>query len=247
MSYSHVAPPGWESRHSRVRLLLQGDRLTQFDIGKLERRRRQAVNRAVRSGLAVDTIARLDPHWEALRKIYMSTAARTGYGLAESYYREKEGEWRENLRREFALPGRDWFGVYHDRRLVAFLYSCLVGDTAVWLATKCDADYLQKDPNDLLWAQTIQHYRGRQDCSRIDAGWSIAEPASIDWRKASMGFERVDLPVFRVVSWAVRATGSVALSILRSAVGVVRDESRRGLGFKLRTIESRLHGLIEGG
>ena len=237
--YSHVVPHTHFTGRTRTRLVLQGERLRNYDIGDLERRRRQAISKAHRSGLVAQRITCLDDHWRDLREIFISTAARTGYGLRPEYYVEKEAKWREGQRREFSLRGRDWFGVFSGKKLIAYIYSCLVEETAVMLVTKCHADYLRSDPNDLLWFFHNSYYRDQPGCRRLDAGWSIAEPPSIDWRKTKLGFERVEIPVFERTRPVAAQGMALVFGVMRPVLAwMQRKEAKNRSGTPQGALES---------
>lgn len=238
--YSHVVPKDYHGTEKKTRLLLQGDKLKSFDVKDLERRRRQAINKAIRSGFLVDKMVNLEKHWSDLQEIFISTARRTRYGLPERYYIEKEAEWRENLRREFDLPGRDWFGVYKGNKLIAYLYSCIVDGAAIWLATKSNGEYLKEDPNDLLWFHVISHYKAQAGCIRIDAGWAISQTPSIDWRKTKLGFERVEMPIFHRMNRFALLGVKALLSGMKPFLKEVRNDSRRNILHKLGVIENNI-------
>ena len=245
--YSHVVPggAGAESRKTRTRLMIQGERLTTYSLQNIaDRKRRQAINKAVRCGFKTDLIRDLEKHRRDLHEIYISNADRNRHGLSPEWYVEHEEEWWGNLAREFALPGRDWFGAFQGEKLVAFLYVCLVDDTAVMLVAKSNKEFLVSDPNDLLWFDAFMHYQGVAGCRRIDAGWAIPVPPTIDWRKRSLGFESVELPIYertsRLALNLIRAPLFLAKPILDSSIA---GGANRGLLFKARTIQKRLEEL----
>lgn len=244
--YSHVipagagAPPG----KTRTRLLIRGENLRAYSLANIaDRKRRQAINKAVRCGFKTRMIEELEPHRRDLHNIYISNAARNQHGLPAQWYVEHEEEWWRNLSREYALPGRDWFGAFHGDTLVAFLYNCLVGDTAVMLVAKSHRDYLVSDPNDLLWFDAFMHYQAMPECRRIDAGWAIPVPPTVDWRKRSLGFESAELPI---MEWTNRmAVGAIrgALFLARPLLKLGDPKANRGVLFMARTIQKRLDEL----
>jgi len=241
--YSHLVPKGYPSNQKQTRLLLQGDRLKSFSLKDLKRKRRQLINRAIRHGLVVREIDYLEDHWRDLQEIFISTAKRTRYGLPDQYYIERESEWRENLQREFDLKGRDWFGIYEGKKLISYLYSCMVDDTAILLATKCNADYLRVDPNDLLLFHVISYYKDQPQCQRVDAGWAISIPPSIDWRKTQLGFERVELPVFQKMNRAALLGLRIAVFLAQPILRHVQSDSQRNMLYKFKRIEKIIENM----
>jgi len=243
--YSHVVPAGTLSgARTRTRWVIQGDNLKAYSLANIaDRKRRQAINKAVRCGFKTDMITELEPWRRDLHDIYVSNAARNRHGLPPEWYVEHEEEWWRNLSREHSLPGRDWFGAFQNGKLVAFLYNCLVDDTAVMLVAKSHRDYLSADPNDLLWFDSFLHYQALPECRRIDAGWAIPVPPTVDWRKRSLGFEPAELPVFgktnRFATGAIRG----ALALARPWLNRGDPGANRGWRFKARTIQKRLDEL----
>lgn len=241
--YNHVVPAaeGGPARRTRTRLMIQGEKLRNYSLQNIaDRKRRQAINKAVRCGFRTERILELAKHRSDLHEIYISNAARNKHGLPENWYVEHEDEWWRGLAQEFALPGRDWFGAFHGDKLVAFLYNCVVDDTAVMLAAKSNKDFLVSDPNDLIWFEAIMQYKGMETCRRVDAGWAIPVPPTVDWRKRSLEFEPVELPIYdrfnRVALGAIRTALFLAKPLLNSA----NTTSNRGFIFTAKTIQKRL-------
>jgi hypothetical protein len=242
--YTHVVPAGTAAGKTRTRLLLHGEKFKNYSLQILaDRKRRQAITKAVRCGLRTERIVDLEKHRRDLLEIYTTNAARNRHGLSEEWYIEHEAEWWGGLMQEFSLPGRDWFGTFHGEKLVAFLYNCLVDDTAVMLSAKSNKAFLISDPNDLVWFDAIMHYKDIAECRRVDAGWAIAVPPTVDWRKRSLEFEPVELPIFDRFN-------PVALGMIRAGLFAARPLLRRssptenrGLVFTLKTIQKRLEDL----
>lgn len=249
IQYSHVVPGiGASNRQrTRTRLLLQGENLKGYSLESLDRKRRQAVNKAVRCGFRTELIQDLQKHRADLHEIYISNAIRNKHGLPHQWYIENEGQWWADLVRENALAGRDWFGVFQGEKLVAFLYACLVDDTAVWFVTKSNMEFLSSDPNDLLWFDVITHYKNVAACRRLDAGWAIPVPPTIDWRKRRLGFEPVELPVFEKMNPLVLGLMRAFLFLANPILRLSSSDSNRGFPFMVRTIQKRLDDSRESG
>lgn len=241
--YSHVVPAGKQHNSAWRCLFLDGAALKGFCFDKLRYEKRKAINKARRSGLEIRRITDLEPLWPELQKVFMSTARRTGYGLPAAYYMESEAEWKRGLRREHGLPGRDWWGAFLGDTLVAYLYTCLVGETALLLVTKHDDAYSELRPSDLLHFEAIAHYRDDASCSRIYAGRVTGIVPSIDQFKAKFGFQAAELPVHdrlnRCVVWTARAASRIGGPIPSADPGT----SRRGLSYWLRTVRQSIAAL----
>lgn len=247
--YSHVVPgaDAAQARRTRSRLVIQGDQLKNYSLpGIADRKRRQAINKAVRTGIRIDLIRDPEKHRGDLLEIYASNAARNRHGLPAEWYREHEDEWWRNLAQEFALAHREWFGAFQGDRLVAFLYVSLVEDTAMMRVAKANQAFLVSDPNDLLWFEMIRFYQAIPACRRIDAGWAIHVPETIDWRKRSLGFEVAELPLYDRIN-------PLALGLIRTGLAMVKpflradDAENRGWRFKAKVIQKQLDDLCRGG
>lgn len=248
--YSHVVPAtaAAQARRTRPRLIIQDEQLRNYSLeGIADRKRRQAINKAARCGVTIDLIRDLEPHRRDLHEIYMSNAMRNRHGLPEQWYLDHEEEWWRDLAREFSLAGREWFGAFQGGKLVSFLYVSLVEDTAIMRVAKANKEHLVSDPNDLLWFEMILHYQKIPACRRIDAGWAIHVPPTIDWRKRSLGFEPIELPIFD-------RTNGLAMGLMRGTLFVARpllnssaSGANRGFLFKAKTIQKRLEDLTNDG
>ncbi len=247
LRYFHVVPGGQDGGLVRTRMLLQGERLATYSLDQLDGVRRKAIRKAIRAGCRIEPITSLAEHRRDLLAIYVSNAARNRYGLPEQWYLDHSEEWWRNLTREAALPGRTWFGAFLENKLVAFSYSCLVGDTFHMLVTKSHTDFLAARPVDLLEFEVVRHGGGQAGCRRIDAGWAIPLPPTIDWRKRSLGFEAVELPIFEKTNRAALGLARAALfcakPLLDSPVG---QKSKRGMLFHARTLRKRLENEDKG-
>jgi hypothetical protein len=219
--------------------MLQGDRFLNYGLNTLSSKRRQLIRRANRLGYQVGKIDSLEDHRLELQKIYVSTAQRNRHGLAEDWYISNQSTWWRNLQQEYALPGRDWFGVFLAGQLVSFMYCVHVEDTVMWLVNKCNEEFLKSDPNDLLWFEVIDYYKKIDTCEKIDAGQAVPIPPSIDWRKAHLGFEAIDVPIFEKVNVGALGTARVAVGALAPFTRS-NDPSNRGFAFRVRNLEKLL-------
>ena len=249
--YHHVTPvvglhlDSEIRRRSRNRMMLTEEGLLDFSFATLaDRKRRQAINRAVRNGVSVARIENIETVCADLFEIYQSNADRSGHGLTAEWYRKNYSKWWMGVLQEYSLPGRDWFGAFVEKKLVAFLYACIIDNTAAWLVAKSNKNFLKIDPNDLLWAEVIKYYQDHTVCKDIDTGWSIPIPQSIDWRKRSLGFQSIRKPIFDwvnpPVSWTLTASFWCFKPLLDSSF---QADRKRGLLFFARTIRSDFNDL----
>lgn len=241
--YYHIVPAALIGKIKgtitiRNRMMIKGESLSNYSLGAIsDRKRRQAINRALKYGFRVERIKDFTKHRSDFLEIYITNAERN-YRGNHDWYKKNEDQWWSKLFEEHSLPGRDWFGVFYEDKLIAFLYACLVNGTAIWLVSKSNKDYLKKDPNDLLWHYTISHYQNIPNCSCVDAGWAISIPPSIDWRKRSMGFEPVPFFIYDhmnyLTSSAIKAALWLASPVLNSSIPY---KNREGLLYKARVLQ----------
>jgi len=239
--YSHLVPPGSVGKIQWDCMFLEEDALAGFSFEGLKHEKRKAVNRGKRSGLKVERIENIENHWPDLQQIYISTANRTSYGLPGSYYVENEDDWKTNLKNEFDLVGRDWFGVFSEDTLVGFLYSCLVDGTASLLVTKYNDDYRNMRPTDFLHYHVILNYQDHPKCHKIYAGRSVTATPTIDRFKSAFGFKRIPIQAFECVNRFVMAGAKSALFLGKPILQRIQADNRRGIGYRLKVLENSIH------
>lgn len=221
-------------------MMLSKEKLKTFCYEGLSHEKRKAINKASRNGIVVKKIFQLEDHWKSMQAVFKSTARRTQYGLPEEYYTEKEEEWKMRLRVEFALPNRDWFGVWKGQELLGYLYSCLIDDMAFLLVTKFNSDFLDLRPSDALHYHILEYYRDQPDCYMVTAGENNPMVSSIDRFKKGYGFEVVNYPSVSIVN---RVAKNVIRVVLDSATLVVKErtDSKRNLRYQLETMRNSLN------
>ena len=219
------------------RIMMPEAALSSYSIQSIEdRKRRQAINRSVRRGFFTRPIEELGAFRYDLFEIYVSTAKRNKHGLPPGWYQENERLWWENLQTEFSLQGRQWLGVFLEDKLVGFLYWCVVQNTALWLVTKSNADFVASDPNDLLWHEGIEACQRTLDCANIDTGWAIPIPESIDWRKRTFGFRPIPMNVYSYMNPAINRSVRFVFRVLNPLAKRIPVTTHRGLMFRYQTL-----------
>jgi len=235
--HSYLVPKGCSGNTSWVCLMLQGSKFSDFSFETLPYEKRKAINKAQKSEFEVRRITSLEKNWEDLREICISTANRTQHGYPASYYVENDNEWRTNMRREYALPKRDWHGVFIGEKMIAFMYSCLVDRTANLLVTKFNSDFLASRPSDYLHYCVISYYRDIPECERVCAGRSVSQVLSIDRFKLGFGFTQEVMPAYCKTNRMVKFGISTLSPLIRMTINKTGSDSRRGILYKLETIE----------
>ncbi len=193
--YSHVVP---EERHGNKIwsiMLLSEDKLSEYSMKSISSSKRARV----RKGLKNTTIKRIDQIGaliDDIQEVCISAAKRTGHAKPPEYYVSHYNEWRSFIEREFALPQRDWWGVFDESRLIAYYYAYLVDDTMFINAAKSHTNFLTKCPNDYLLFTFLEYCRDLNDCKKVIFGdWTPNAP-SLNQFKEKYGFEKTDLPFY---------------------------------------------------
>lgn len=101
------------------------------------------------------------------------------------------------MRREFAIPGREWWGAFFEGRLIAYYYAYLIGGTMHISASKSHTDHLRMCPNDAMAFSFLQHCAQLPTCHSVIFGdYSPGVPSLTEF-KEQFGFEKKSFPVFR--------------------------------------------------
>jgi Acetyltransferase (GNAT) domain len=234
--YRHLTKDDCKKNSSMSFMIIPGEKLNDFGFITLPHEKRKAINRAKKNGIEVHRLETIEEHWSSLRDVFISTSRRTKYGLSESYYRENESDWRQGFRKEFELNGRDWFAAFCGKKIVGFLYSCIVDGRAFLLVTKFDDSYRDSRPSDALHYHVLSYYRDNPQCFDVCAGQSSPNVESIDRFKRRFGFESVEYPAFQWLSLPVRAVLGWALPCSAFALKWQSAESKRNLRYKIEVL-----------
>jgi hypothetical protein len=97
---------------------------------------------------------------------------KTGFGAetpARRYVAEAES-WRAQMRREFALAGREWWGAFVGDVLAAYLRTYQVEDVRIIEQAKTDTDCLKHHPMDALYFEVLSRAAADPACRLIVNG-----------------------------------------------------------------------------
>lgn len=205
LGYSHLVPNASQANRVWPCMILTARGLEQYSFGNLSYEKQKAIRKARRSNYAVERLSRLEPWLDDLAEVCESAARRLGYGKPAEYYRTHFEDWRGTMLSLFALPGREWWGVFSEGRCISYMYAYQIDETMVLDTTKCHTDHLINRASDLLHFEVLQHCRDLPACSRVYAGGWIAGLESKNRFKMTHGFERVELPIHASYTFPVRA------------------------------------------
>ena len=204
LGYSHVVPDDAPSNHAWNVMYLEGEGLQSFDLTRVSpKRKQQKIKQAIKT-LDIRLIEEIEPLLPAMNEINAVMARRTGHGHSPEYYSRQRAEWERFMIREFSLPGREWWGAFHEARLVAYYYAYVVARTLHISAAKSHTDFLRLGPNDGLVFTLLHHHAQAGDCDRVIYGdWSPEVPTLNEFNEC-YGFRQRSLPIFRAMTPIMR-------------------------------------------
>lgn len=191
-------------------MVLEGEALRLFSIDKIiSDNKRNHIRKGLKR-CALMQILDLEDVLERVRQINISQAKRqeSKYG-AEVHarrYIDEADDWRAQVRREYALRGREWMGAFVDNVLVAYIRTYQVGGLRVIEQVKADTQYLKHFPIDALYYSVLSGAGKDNGCKSIVNGSPIH--ASLDRYKEQFLFKAKEHPYYstnaRLIEWAKR-------------------------------------------
>lgn len=195
VGYSHLVPAGVPADRRAMFWVVEEPELQAYGMASLNYANRKAVAKAKRSGLTVARITDLEPLWLDLREIAMSMARRTGYGHPAEYYTAHFEEWKQSFQKEFSKPLREWWGVFSEGKLGAYMYAFHVDDTMHLLVCKVHSDFMPLRASDLLYYSMLEYSRDLPGCRRVNTGRG-QQSEGVDRFKEGHGFKKVEVGEF---------------------------------------------------
>lgn len=173
LGYSHqVVTPELGNRRLPV-MVLGRNSLDGFDLLKLPSKKRNNVRRAL-DQCVVKPITDIEAHLERILEINVSQAIRHEKGAGAETpvrrYTEESDQWRRQMRGEFALVDREWWGAFVDGQLTAYLRTYQVDDIRVIQQAKADTACLRFYPMDALYYTVLSQAAGDPLCRMIVNG-----------------------------------------------------------------------------
>jgi len=204
LGFSHQVMSFAKGNRSVRLMVIDGERLKDFSMMALPSKKRNQVRRGLRD-CEVELIQDLEPVLERIREINISQAVRQQEGRGAETparrYLEEADEWRVQVRRDFSLPGREWWGAYIDGELAAYMRSYQVGDTRVIEQTKADSKCLKNYPMDALYFSVLSEAAADEYCCQIVNGRPMH--ASLNHYKEQFLFKNREYPYFSSHAWMV--------------------------------------------
>ena len=173
LGYSHQVHNYADANSSVSFLVLDRDSLDNYGILKLPPKKRNKVRRALEN-CVIQPIADIDIYLERMREINISQSLRQEQGFGAetpvSRYTDEANKWRAQIRRDFSLKGREWWGAFVDGQLVAYLRTYQVEDIRVIQQTKSDTAYFKEHAMDALYYTVLLQASADASCKRIVNG-----------------------------------------------------------------------------
>lgn len=244
LGFSHQAVSDRNANRSLPLMVLDRSGLDGFDLLRLPGKKRNNVRRGLEH-CEVRLLTAIEPVLERVRQINIIQAERqeAHYGAetpVRRYTREADA-WRAQIRREFALEGREWWGAFVDGQLAAYLRTFQVEETRVIQQTKADPAYYKYYPMDALYFTVLSRAAGDLTCVRVINGRS--QYPSLNHYKEQFLFKAVQVPWYSSNAWLIEGAKRVlALAARLRRLGrgalasrAVADSSERGVDSGGRT------------
>ncbi len=217
--YAHTVPPECADRanHQMVQMLYEREGEALFSLESISGKKRNQVRKGLRC-CEVRRLETIEEHFEDLREINISARRRTGVGRPETYYTEREREWKARMRALFKLEGRSWWGAFVDRHLVGYYYCYAVEETLIIDTAKVHSDALPLNATDALLFTLMEDALNRENCSRIDYGGWTPDDSTLTEFKSKYGFVARRFPAYRWFSLPGRAVRGLREWRRRSAI-----------------------------
>lgn len=206
LGYSHQVLRAEEANRSLPTMALGRERLDGFGLQSLPQKKRNNVRRALEN-CVVRPIHDLEADLERIREINAAQARRHEQGVgaetpASRYTREADA-WRAQMRREFPLAGREWWGAFVDGVLVAYLRTYQVDGIRVIQQAKADTAWLKAYPMDALYFTVLGQAAADSACRLIVNG--RPQHPSLNHYKEQFLFRPEEFPYFSSNAWLVEA------------------------------------------
>lgn len=236
LGYSHQVNTFEQGNRLVTFMVLERNALDSFDLQKLPARKRTYVRRSLEH-CAIQPISDIEAHLERMREINASQAVRQEKGAGAETparrYIEEADNWRTQMRREFSLKGREWWGAFVDSVLAAYLRTYQVDGVRVIQHAKADTEYLKYHPMDALYYTVLSKAAADTACHRIVNGGPLH--TSLNHFKEQFLFGAVKYPYYSTHAWLVETAKRFVSRRAHSSKIATETEGGNGAG----NVESR--------
>ncbi len=203
IGYWHVVPTEAEANAKLHSMFLIRD-ISLYDLGRLSSKKRNQIRR----GLERVEIRKMDNVRDLLEQgveINRSALLRQGWADPSSTrWFVDEKLWRQEIERTHEFGARESWGAYCSGRLVAWMQAFEVEGIVKITNAMSHSAYLSYYPNDALFYTFLMDCRARPGVTSVFFGKPVDPPTLSEYKK-KLGFEPVQLPVYRWLSPGVRS------------------------------------------
>ncbi|MDD4340695.1 MAG: hypothetical protein PHO14_00515 [Kiritimatiellae bacterium] len=197
LGYDHQVHRPEDGNQWRATMVMEREALDDYSLQELPSKKRNQVRRGL-DHCAVRPIADINQSVERMREISVAQVRRQEQGAGAPYpaanlVRGAE-EWRQRVRREFALPGRDWWGAFVGDELAAYARTYWVEGDLIFQQTKIDLAFSKSCPMDALYFTILTDASQTPECQRVINGRPMHE--SLNHFKSEYLFRAVHYPYY---------------------------------------------------
>jgi hypothetical protein len=168
--YDHQVRHFEKANRTRFAMVLSRAVLDGYGLNRLPSKKRNQVRRGLEH-CAIRPLVDVEANLERMREINVSQAIRQEKGSGSETpvhrYLAAADEWRRQMRCEFALNGREWWGAYVDGTLAAYLRTYQVDGIRLIKQTKADTAFLKFYPMDALYFSVLSAAAADPACLRV--------------------------------------------------------------------------------
>jgi hypothetical protein len=169
--YSHHVPEVPMANWHTDYMVLEGEDLREFSLDRLPAKKRNQVRKGLKL-CEIRPLTDLEPWLEEARSICASHAerladSRAAFHATPAFFRDHAETWRQQMRRDFAAPGRSWWGAFAEDRLIGYIATLAVDSVRVLHKLKLHSDGLARNPSDALYFVALEHASHDPACHRV--------------------------------------------------------------------------------
>jgi hypothetical protein len=198
LGYSHQIIDSNKATDYKTFMEIDREELNGYSIEKLHPKKRNKVRQSLKF-CEVKLITHMDEELMGrIRQINIEQSIRQekGFGAetpVDRYIKEKE-QWIKQIKKDFALNGREWWGAYYEGILTAYMRTYQVDGIRVIEQTKLDSKYIDYKPMDGLYFSVINMAAKDLSCEKIMNGTPLHP--SLNLFKEQFLFKQVTYPYF---------------------------------------------------
>ena len=196
--YSHRVENPLQGNSVIPTMALDRSRLDDFSLQRLSSKKRNQVRRGMEKCI-INQITDMEEYLDRMLEINISQAVRqekggVGVETPVTRFTVMADKWRLQMRREFTLRHREWWGAFYGDMLVAYMRIHQVDNILDIYQTKADSVYLGVYPMDALYFTILEKAASNPTCSLIVN--SRPMHATLNHFKEAFLFRALELPFY---------------------------------------------------